>query len=242
MDARYGMKLWGSPTTIVAGLFLSALSTNVQAETVETSVSLRNRTITEGVLYDNKDGFMLVEADAEWEGFTVGLEYLQSLRENYNEVHISLGYGVEIGPLAIGFGGARVDYSPGSDEDTWELFGELEWAANEWLEVFVDGMVDVDDVQGGFVETGASLTPPEFGPGNRFAVEPYLLVGWDIGYVSGPRQISENHWQSGVEVVGVVTDNLAIFADVNHSRALTNLDREGEGNHTWAGVGMRVAY
>ena len=92
-----------------------------------------------------------------------------------------------------------MDYSPGSDDDTWAVFTAIEWGATDWLTIFFDGFVDVDDVRGGFLDVGLRMPPPEVCPYGVFSFEPYVLLGWDVGYVSGPRRIKENHWQFGIE-------------------------------------------
>jgi len=244
METRYRMKIWLSPTWGMLFAMLTGPVTVLQARAgeVESVITWRNRVITEGIAYDQKDGFLLLEAEAGLHGFTAGLEYLQSLRENYNEVHLSLGYGWDMGPVAAGLAVTRVDYSPGTDDDTWEVAGDLEWLATGLFVFFVDAMYDVDDVRGGFLETGLRLTPPAFGPGQWLTFEPYALVGWDFGYVSGPRRITENHWQVGIELSTSITERLVLFADAHHSRPLSNLRREDEGNHTWGGFGLRHSF
>lgn len=242
MKAIKGINITGAGKWVVVSSLLALLPATTSAETFEAAVSLRNIDVAEGVRTDVKTGLLLTEAAASWAGFFVGLEYLQSLRENYNEVHLSLGYGLDIGPVAVGLAGTRVDYSPGTEEDTWEISGDLEWTVSRWLVLFIDGMVDVDEVRGGFAETGAGLTPPAFGPDGRFSVDLYALIGWDFGYVSKPRRMEENHWQLGGEIVCSLIDHLELFADAHYSIPLTNLNREDEPSHVWGGVGLRLGF
>ncbi len=234
------MKVWGTPTW--GALVVAALMFAWEAQAFEASVVWRDEIVTEGIPYGLKKGYSHLAFATDIHDITLGVEYLQSLRENYNEVHLMVGYGWEMGAFAGSVGLARVDYSPGTADDTWEILADIEWGATEWLSLFVDGFVDVDDVEGGFFETGISLTPPDVCPFGVFSFEPYVLVGWDVGFVSGPRRVTENHWQFGLEMEAALTDHWSLVGDVQHARPLTNLDREGEGSVTWGGVGIAFAY
>ncbi len=74
------------------------------------------------------------------------------------------------------------------------------------------------------------------------ALHPYVLLGWDYGYVSGPRRLSENNLQGGMAVTLRIHANAKLFGQASHSLALTNLDREGEGDLTWGGFGLWLTF
>ena len=67
-------------------------------------------------------------------------------------------------------------------------------------------------------------------------------IGADCGFVSGPRRLRENNVQGGVAATWRVHEHARLFGHISHSRALTNLDREGEGDTSWGGLGVELTF
>ena len=113
---------------------------------------------------------------------------------------------------------------------------------SDCVTLFAETYYDVDEIRGGFVETGLGVDIPVPSPDNRLALHPYVLLGADYGFVSGPRRLRENNVQGGVAATWRVHEHARLFGHISHSRALTNLDREGEGDTSWGGVGVELTF
>jgi len=209
---------------------------------VSASSALANRYVTEGI--DNlpdADAVFQGELVLGWESWSLGALYFQPTGGMAdNEVNVFLEKALSLGAVGV-FGGIEFLTFPASDEgDTWEVFLGVDWDLHPYLTLFAETIYDIDAVKGGFVELGASTLIPQ--PLEGLELKPYALLGLDFGYVSEGRRLKENHAQVGLKGTYALTDHLGLFASLQHSFALSNLDDEGEGDVTWGMAGVSLEF
>lgn len=204
------------------------------------SIGWQSAHVPEGTKIDAASGFLNLETGVEHDGFSIGAGLIQGLRENYNELELALGYGWDVQMTEFGIGLSRIEYPSLDDHGSWEVAADVTIPMHQYVAIFLDGVYDFDDINGGFLETGIRFTPPN--PGASLFFEPYALVGWDWGFVSGPRRLNENHIQVGIESEWQIAGNASVFADINHSTPLDNLDDIDEKSATWGGLGIGFTY
>ncbi len=229
---------------MIAGIVLGVASWSAQAQEHEIEVELgyASRYVGEGIDYaPDADGIFFSELAFGIEPVTLGTLFLQGINDSYNEVNVYLEYGLEW-DVAAAYAGVQFLTYPAGDEDadSWEAFvgGEVEVLG--LATVYGEYFYDFDDVDGGFIEIGMETEIPQ--PVADLTITPYVQLGVDAGYVSGTRTLAENNVDIGVNVAWAMTDAVELFGGVHHSFALTNLDREGEGDVSWAHAGIGLAF
>lgn len=198
--------------------------------------SFSNRYVTEGI--DNvPDGSAVLfnEFNVSHGLFIGGLTYAQFLDDAYNEINLAAGIAGESG--AFGWEATVMFLSfPAADvASTWELGVALSWKILTSWAVFAEVIYDVDAVRGGFMETGIE---GDFAINADVTVNPYMLLGIDYGFVSGPRSLRVNNWQVGISADYAINDVWSVVVGLHHSVRLSNLRDLGEGNVTWANIGL----
>lgn len=227
----------------ISALFaLFAIAVGAGGDTVETSVMLSNRYVTEGI--DNvpeSSSFLLGEVATDLGPVTLGAFYVQSLGNAYNEVNLFAEHGNDLGPIEWYAGLQFLTFPAPGDADTWEVYLGFECPIHDHIVLFGEAYYDFDEVRGGFIEFGASFPLPTPTDWDGLGWHPYVLMGMDCGFVSGPRRLRANHLQFGIEAEYSLNDNIAFIASLNRSQRLSNLRAAGEGNFYWgeAGVLMR---
>lgn len=201
-----------------------------------------SRYVTEGI--DNlpdADGIFFSELAVEVEGITLGGVFVQGINDSYNEVNVYLEYGLGIG-LATAYAGVQFLTYPAGDEDrdSWEAYAGLELDLTGWATAYGEYYYDFDDVEGGFLMLGLETDIPQLV--EKLTLTPYIEYGIDAGFVSGPRRLSENNLQIGLNAAWELTEAVELFAGAHHSFALTNLDREDEGDVSWVHAGLSLSF
>lgn len=236
-------------TTISTGLTLTLFTCNallpiqpLSAAEVdwEISTAISNRYVTEGI--DNvPDGGMvsLNEISGSIGLFHAGIAYAQFLDVSYNELNFFAGVAGEAGSLAWEAGVTYLTFPAPDEPSTWEIGLGVSWEINPHWVLFAGAYYDIDEVRGSFLELGFEF-PLEINEG--ITLTPYTLLGIDYGFVSGPRRLQENNWQFGLTAEYAINGVLTIFAAGHHSVRLSNLRAEGEGNVTWAVLGLTASF
>lgn len=233
-----------SPLHLLGTAFIGFSLAGIQLTAAEVawdiSTAISNRYVTEGM--DNvPDGsaVLLNEVTATVGLFTGGIAYTQFLDDSYNELNFSVGMAGEIDAFAWEVGITYLTFPAPDEPSTWEIGVGVSWEITPQLVAFAGTYYDFDDVRGGFVEIGLEA-PLAIRDG--LTLTPYTLLGIDYGFVSGPRRLKENNWQFGISAEYGINDIVSVFASAHHSIRLSNLRAEGEGNVTWAVLGLTAAF
>lgn len=226
---------------LIAGI-LSGSALQASEPSVSASSAIANRYVTEGI--DNLPDATAVlhtEVVIGWQAWAIGAVYHQPTGGTAdNEVNLFLERTFVFDAFEV-FGGIEfLTFPAGDEEDTWEVFLGLNWEVHPYLTLFAETIYDIDEVKGGFAELGVSTLIPQ--PLEVLEIKPYALLGLDYGYVSERRRLKDNHIQMGAEATLDLTGHLGLFASLQHSFALSNLDDEGEGDVTWGMVGVSLDF
>ncbi|MCH8474002.1 MAG: hypothetical protein LAT55_02105 [Opitutales bacterium] len=206
------------------------------------SLEVQNRYVAEGISEDNDaDGFFFGEIAFEKADFTLGAAYVQAISGSiYNEVNLFAEYAFDLGEF-VPFVGVQWNTFPAEgDDNEGEAFVGFDWEAWEDLTVYGEFFYEFYDVRGGFFTFGAEYELAEVVEGIVFT--PYAEIGVDFGFVSESRRLIENNFQIGLVASHELENGVELFAGLNHSFALNNLDREDEGDVTWGGVGVAFGF
>lgn len=205
------------------------------------TLEVQNRYVAEGISEDNDaDGFFFGEIAFEKADFTLGAAYVQALSGSiYNEVNLFAEYAFDLGDI-VPFVGVQWNTFPKEGGNEGEAFVGFDWAAWEDLTLYGEFFYEFYDVRGGFFTFGAEYELANFVEG--IVLTPYAEIGIDYGWVSESRRLIENNFQIGLVASHELENGIELFAGLNHSFALNNLDREDEGDVTWGGVGVAFGF
>ncbi len=127
---------------------------------VNSSLTWENCYVTEGIDNMPRTSFLFSELDVGWHGLWLGAWWAEALSVSCNEVNLFSEYGVDAGPLSVYAGATRLEFPSGADSATWELYAGIEHSAGEYLTLFMEIYYDIDEVKGGFMETGIGADIP----------------------------------------------------------------------------------
>lgn len=229
---------------MAVGILLGITAWAAQALEHEIALELgyASRYVAEGMdAAPDADGVFFSELALEIESFTLGGVFVQGINNSYNEVNVYLEYGLEWEQAAAYAGVQFLTYPAGDeDPDSWEAFigGELDLLGLATL--YGEYFYDFDDLDGGFIEVGIETEIPQ--PVADLSIAPYVQLGVDAGFVSGTRKLKENNVDVGVNAAYALTDAVDLFGGIHHSFALTNLDREDEGDVSWGEIGIGLTF
>jgi hypothetical protein len=211
---------------------------------VEGSASIASRYVAEGMDVDpDSSAFFLGEVTATVEAFTFGVFYAQSLRRSStNEINLFAEFGFGLGDVDLFAGINYLTFPAGDDADTWEFYVGFEYELNPNVVFFGETYYDFDEVRGGFLELGVAFPFSPMAGDENWELAPYVQLGVDYGFVSGPRRLRENNFQIGLLSTYALSDNAELFAGIHHSFRLKNLRDEGEGDVTWVEAGVSFAF
>jgi len=228
--------------TLASALLLptAEAATSMQSEI---SLSWASRYVSQGIANAHRSPFVSAEASTTIQDFTFRLWWGEALSNSYNEVNLFAGYGMKLGTVDLLFGVTRLEYPSDAEKGTWEASIGAEMPVAAGVVLFADAYYDFAETHGGFLEVGAKRQWVIGGTDERLSVEPYVLCGFDYGYVTGDtRRFTENQLQFGVKAAWAVTESIEVFARIDRSQRLTNLVREGEKSFTWGGFGTSMTF
>ena len=231
-------RMWAKTVWVGMGVVCIGVTVALSDEArVHGTVGWFNRYVTEGMDHVPESDFLLADVTLDLKGVVVGAFWAEALDDSYNEVNLSAIHPFRAGALDFFLGVGRNEFPSGADQGSWEVLGGAEWVIPNLVTLFAETWYDFDALKGGFLEAGMIR---EFG--GRLSFEPYVLMGLDYGFVSGPRRLKENHVQFGGVAYWAWTSVASLFGGIHHSVALTNLDGEGEGDVTWGGGGLQLSF
>lgn len=163
--------------------------------------------------------------------------YAHADTDDYNELNVSVGYGLEAGPVAVGLSATRLEFFKADESDN-EFAVSLEGSLPRGVQLFGEGVYSTE-ARGAFLVFGARR--PFALLDGHVDVAPYVLEGLDFDYAS-PLHNGPNHFEAGVEasapLAGTVTLNLLVL----HSWAQKDVSREGLGNQFTASIGLQTSF
>ncbi len=177
-----------------------------------------------------------------YKGLSVAFDHLAGDKEQYSEVNIGVGYGVEFHEVELSVGYTRLEFTHDNTKDN-EFFAEAGYGGLPFVSGSV-GYVYSTEEDGSFVEIGASVDIPQFF--GSITVFPYVLQSFDFGYIT-PEHDGANNFQIGVEVDVAIWDKAALVFHLNHSFEQSDIkeeikaDNSVEAAGTWGGVQIVLA-
>jgi hypothetical protein len=216
---------------------IAELTPSTAASAFEASGSLgwNSRYVSEGVNWLEEGGIATAEGAVARGPFALGTWLAFGDSINYQESNVFATYSREFNGWRGGVGYNWIRYIEEETNDH-QLAALVEWTSLPVVTPAVNYSYYTES-EGGFLETSLSA---EFHPlTNSLMLEPYLLAGFDFGYVS-PEYDGANQFQVGIEGSYWWSRNIILFANAHHSLAWENLDQAGLGDQTWVGFGLRV--
>ncbi|MDD8045768.1 MAG: hypothetical protein PHF14_04815 [Verrucomicrobiota bacterium] len=194
-----------------------------------------SRYVSEGVNWLDEGGLATMEGSLSAGPLTVGTWWGLGDSIDYQESNLFMVYGLEFSSLRASAGYNWLHYFE-DDQNDHQLAAMFEWLQLPIVTPAVNYSY-FTETEGGFLE---AMLQAEFHPvTNSLTLQPYVLAGFDFGYVS-PEYDGANHVQLGLEGSYRFTPSASMYAGVHHSMAWENLDRADLGDETWIGLGLRI--
>jgi hypothetical protein len=229
---------------MIIGVTLSVAAGSATAIAPELGyeIGYASRYVAEGIdSTPDAEGIFYSELTIGIEDVSLGGLFLQGNNDSYNELNLFLESGLYLGPVSVHAGVQFLTYPAGEeDADSWEVYVGFDADLMGLATIYGAYFHDFDAINGGFLVIGLSSDIPQLGEALTFS--PYIQFGVDAGYVSGPRRLAENNLQVGVNAAWSLMDHVELVGGAHHSFALTNLNREGEGDVSWAQVGISLSF
>jgi hypothetical protein len=199
--------------------------------------------------YDNKyvfrgvnslpgSGIATFDANFEFQHFSFEIWQARGLSKSYDEFDFTLEYAYEVQPFI--FAGGYINYYTPNDDhlglgyrDTQEIFASIEVDIGSRYTATLKYNYDFDKIHGGFIEPRFVVCFPL--PNNKVAFDPYVSITYDLQYNSD--SFAWNNFQSGIEVVWKVTDELTLSAVTEVSVPLAAIDQFAK-KEAW--IGLRI--
>jgi hypothetical protein len=183
-------------------------------------------------------GIATTDAEFEFQNFSLEIWQAKGVSKSYDEFDFTVGYSRTVGSFTFGSGYINY-YTPNDDHlglgyhDTQEIFASIEYEIGSRYSATLQYNYDFDKIRGGFLEPRFTACFPL--PNNKVAFDPYISITYDLQYNSD--RFAWNNFQTGIEVVWKVTDEvkLSVLTDVSVPLAAIDQFAKKEG---W--VGLRV--
>lgn len=212
-----------------------ATSTNYPS--VGLSALWQSKYATQGRDNLERGGIYPVEAVLEWHGLSGGTWVAVGDTEAYTEVDLFVEYALEAGPLDFSLGYARLEFIEDHTGDNEVAAG----TALNAIPYLIPGVSYVysTEAEGGFLEVTLKSEFAVFE--ERLVFEPYVLQGFDSGYVSADYD-GPNNFEVGIGATLALLDGLDLVGSISHSWAQDNLERDGLGDLSWVVIGMAGSF
>lgn len=224
---------------LVAGPAASARA-EPPAPAVSASVHWHSRAVSEGL--DSVPGHTAwsVSATASHAAWTMGADLLSAVGAPYREIGLWGSIDRTWGPVDVSCGLAHYRYDRASGPSSWEVFAEAAWPIHQHVTVFLGTAYDFDEVEGAFTSLGLRGTLAS--PGQRLTLEPFVLLGIDLGYVAGSRRPAAHHLEFGLTATWTVSDRFAASFSCHQSLACRHLQDLGGTDQTWCTAGLTASF
>ena len=192
-----------------------------------------NKYVSEG--RDNLDsgGLFSLELSSIWQQITFGGWFANGDTESYQEVNLYLIYEYELFMMDSYISYTRLEF-PKDDEKDNEFAAGLAYSEYQYLTPSADYTWSTE-ADGGFLELTLSSLVEFQNPDIAFI--PYLTQAFDFGYATSDYN-GPNNFQIGVEALIEFDSQIVLSLNVNHSWAQEDVERDGEDNVTWFGIGL----
>lgn len=178
-------------------------------------------------------GIYSFEAALEWRRLAAGAWFASADSTSYEELNLYVDYGVELGPLYSYVGYTRLEFLQ-EDESDNEISAGVEISDAGYFIPALDYTYSTG-ADGGFVELSIS-TEIELSDG-RLLLRPYLMEGFDFGYISRAHD-GPNNFQLGIDFTCKLTAALSMVGSVAHSWAHEDVRNDGRGDVSWLIIGV----
>ena len=183
-------------------------------------------------------GIATIDVNLELQNFSLEIWQAAGLSKSYDEVDFTLGYSHEFGSLTVS-GGYINYYTPNDDHlhlgysDTQEFFVSVEYDIGSRYTATLQYNYDFDKIHGGFIEPKFAACFPW--PRSKLTFDPYVSITYDLEYNS--NRFAWNNFQSGVEIVRKINNNLKLSATAEVSVPLAAIDQFAK-KEGWVGLGF----
>jgi len=228
---------------LLIGCLCTHFCTNARAEsmqdipTLNAGLSYESKYVSEGRNNLEDGGLFSFESCFGIDGFEFGAWFAIGETVNYQELNVSGEYLYELAGFDICVGYTRLEFLKDSESDN-EINAGVAYTAFPWLIPSLNYVYSTE-AEGSFVEI--SIMSEISILQERLTISPYIMEGFDFGYVTEEFD-GQNNLQLGIEIAVSATDQIQITGYIAHSWAHEDVRREGLGDQTWAGIGVLLAF
>jgi hypothetical protein len=133
---------------------------------------------------------------------------------DYTEINLGAGWTVPLGDVEVTAGYTYLDFHA-DDEDDHEVSLDLAYTGWGGVTPFAGGYYSFE-AEGTFMEAGVAS---EYAPHERLVIEPYVLIGFNEGYVANGHD-GANHIAVGASVSFALKENLNLGASLSYTAAI----------------------
>ncbi len=188
---------------------------------------------------DNLDdgGIFSFEGIAEWQGLIAGAWFATGDSTSYEELNLYVSYGMELGAVGAYAGYTRLEFAEDHANDN-EIIAGMEVNGIPYVIPALDYTYSTE-ADGGFLEL--SIRAEIALLNGQLLIEPYILEGFDFGYVSRKHD-GANNLQAGIDFAIELAKPVTLVGSVAHSWAHENLRQEGLGDVSWVTIGVMAEF
>ena len=198
------------------------------------SNSYDSKYVSEGRCNLANGGLSSFNADIALYWLNLNMWYGSGLEEDYRELQFSAGLAFDLSDIGINFGLTDLSFLHDDSKDQ-EFYAELSYNKFNWVTPILVNVYSFE-ADGSFLEFLLEFNIPV--TNDRFCLTPYLLEGFDLGFVE--ETVCLNNVQMGVELSYQLINNLSLNTYVASSFGLWE-DSPHE-NHTWGGVSISTDF
>lgn len=205
------------------------------SERIEFSVLYDSRYITEGRNNLDDGGLSSIQlVFSALDNLSAGVWYAEANSTDYDESNFFAEYGFQLLSLDAYVGLNHLRFSGGSHDN--EL--GLGIATGEWpFRVALDYVYGAES-NGSFIELSVSK---DYRLAEDLSISPYLMMALDYGYATELHD-GENNYQLGVEVSKALAKGMSLSGYLAHSLSAEDVELDGGGDQTWAGLALTVSF
>ncbi|PXA05746.1 hypothetical protein DDZ13_02430 [Coraliomargarita sinensis] len=224
---------------LIPGLINFLLTQGAMGEswTYEVTTTWESKYVENGRNELPEGGIFTAEALAEYKGLSLGAWSVLGDSVDYKELQLSAAYEIAFEGFDLTVGWTHLEFDPASADDD-EVFLELVPGHIGGFE-FTAGIVYSFEAGGSFLEL--TLAYPFAFMEEKLTVEPYLQENFDFGYRTAAHDGLSN-FQVGLEASYALNEYVSVLGFVSHSWAQADVEREGLGDVSWAGLGLRASF
>jgi hypothetical protein len=153
---------------------------------------------------------------------------------DYRELQFSAEFSFNLSDIGINFGLTDLSFLH-DDSNDQEFYAELSYNKFNWLTPTLVNVYSFK-AEGSFLELLLEFNIPV--QNNRLGVTPFLLEGFDLGFVED--KICLNNFQIGFELSYQLIDNVSINGYVATSFGVW--EESSNENHTWGGISISTDF